>query len=60
MKYTKEMFHEFDKLADDQTSRHNLVRIQSRVRMRAFIKKHGREVCDVMWADAEEGKNNGS
>lgn len=54
MKWTKAELKEFDGLVDKVSSRNQVTRIQARmVEMPEFIKKHGKEKCDAMWAHLE-------
>jgi len=49
-KWTPEMLAEFDDLTWMVSSRDQVERITGRTRMNAFVEKHGKEVCDAMWA----------
>ncbi len=57
-KWTASELKEFTKLVDLSGSRIQMDRIRSRVEMPAFIKRHGKEKCDAMWAhiNAKEPK----
>ena len=52
--YTAEEFEEFDKLTNDASSLDQCTRIAARLAMPNFIKKHGREKCDAMFAKIKE------
>lgn len=54
--WTKEEIDRFDELVDMVSSRHQVTRISGRLEMEAFIKVHGKEKCDAMWAHLEGGK----
>jgi hypothetical protein len=55
--WTKEEIEEFDKLLNMTASRNQLKRINGRIDMNAFVKKHGKEKCDAMFAHlAKKGK----
>lgn len=51
--WTKEELKQFDKLVDLVSSRNQLTRIAARLDMDKFIKEHGKEKCDAMWAHLE-------
>jgi len=46
-KLTKKQFEEFENLVEDVSSRVNATRVMARLRMRAFVAKHGKEACDL-------------
>lgn len=48
--WTKEELAEFDELLEMTSSIHQMSRINARIDMPKFIKKHGKEKCDAMWA----------
>lgn len=52
--WTNEELGEFDRLIDGQSSRNQMTRIVARLEMQSFIKKHGKEKCDAMWAHLGE------
>lgn len=53
--WTKDELKEFDKLIEKVGSSHQVTRISARFDMDAFVKLHGREKCDAMWAHLEGG-----
>ena len=48
--FTKAELSEFDKLTMATSSRDQMERISARLKLTAFIKEHGREKCDAMFA----------
>lgn len=53
--WTADEIIKFDSLIDCQESRDQMVRIEGRLSMRAFVAEHGRSKCDAMFAHLEEG-----
>ena len=53
--YTPEEFLEFKRLVVLGESRLQMDRIESRLKMPDFIKQHGKEKCDAMFAKLCEG-----
>lgn len=47
--FTQAMFKEFDELTWLACDYDQVKRIDGRLQLNAFIEKHGREVCDVMY-----------
>lgn len=48
--YTAAEFRQFDRLTNNASSQNQLTRIQARLHLTAFVKEHGKEKCDLMWA----------
>ena len=53
--WTKEEIMEFDRLIvdrliDKKKSRNQVERIVGRMELNDFVKQHGKEKCDAMWA----------
>lgn len=48
--WTKEELKEFDRLSWESSSRDQVERISGRMELSAFVKKHGEEKCDAMFA----------
>jgi len=44
---TKKQFEEFENLVEDVSSHVNATRVMARLRMRAFVVKHGKAACDL-------------
>ncbi len=55
MKWTKEEISKFDRLVDGISSSNQVDRISCRLDMHLFIKEHGKEKCDAMFAHLEAG-----
>ncbi|MEX6780476.1 hypothetical protein [Pseudomonas aeruginosa] len=53
--WTKAEIVEFDELVDGVSSLHQLERIDCRLRLSKFVKAHGQEKCDAMFAHLESG-----
>ena len=51
--WTPDEIKEFDRLIDLSESRNQIQRIAGRLDLDAFIKLHGKEKCDAMWAYME-------
>jgi hypothetical protein len=51
--WTPEELAEFDRLIDGQSSRVQMTRLNARLDLDKFIKAHGKEKCDAMWAHLE-------
>jgi hypothetical protein len=49
-KYSKKLLAEFDRLTSRLSSLNQLERIEARLEMPRFVEKHGKEVCDAMFA----------
>lgn len=54
VEYTEEEFTEFTRLVHGMESLDQVARISSRLNMSAFIKEHGKEKFDAMFADLNE------
>jgi hypothetical protein len=54
MEFTNEEYKEFVKLVNGQESRDQVTRIGSRLAMTDFIKKHGNDKCNAMFAKLTE------
>lgn len=52
--YTREMLEEFDQITLQASSRDQVTRISGRLALNHFIKKHGKEVCDAMFAELNQ------
>lgn len=59
--WTKAEIVEFDRLIDESESPNQVARIRGRLDLSAFVKLHGKDKCDAMWAHLEAGgkKENG-
>lgn len=53
--WTQEEIKEFDRLIDESESPNQVRRISGRLDLDSFIKLHGKEKCDAMWAYLEGG-----
>ena len=51
--WTPAEIKEFDRLIDMSESPNHVQRITGRLDLNAFIKLHGKEKCDAMWAYME-------
>jgi hypothetical protein len=51
--WTEGELREFDELVDMVSDRHQVTRISGRLQMDEFIKKHGKDKCDAMFAHLE-------
>lgn len=51
MAWAPEDLSAFEKLVDNTSSRDQLTRISARLDMQKFIEQHGKEKCDVMFAE---------
>ena len=49
--YSASELREFDRLTDRCSSHDQMTRISARLDLEKFIKKHGKEKCDVMWQE---------
>lgn len=49
--WTQEEFKTFEKLVNGTSSRYQITRIEARLDMDLFVKKHGKEKCDAMFAE---------
>lgn len=49
IEYTEEDLNEFRNLVELGESKNQMDRINSRLKMPAFIEKHGKEKCDAMF-----------
>lgn len=61
-KYTKELLKEFDRLTMKACSQNQMDRIGAHFDMGRFVEKHGKEVCDAMFAELkakDEAKSKG-
>jgi hypothetical protein len=52
--YTKKMLDEFDHLTMLECSQDQLERITGRNGIRRFINEHGRDICDLMFAELKK------
>lgn len=52
--YTKKLLNEFDRLTLRLSSPVGTERIMARFDVKAFTEKHGKEVCDAMFAELKE------
>lgn len=52
--WTEEELAKFDRLIDAGGSIDQMTRINARIDMNLFIKEHGREKCDAMWAHLQK------
>jgi hypothetical protein len=50
-KYTQEQFTEFEFLVRQLSSPDQNQRIEARLEMPKFVRKHGKEICDAMFND---------
>ncbi len=50
-RWTAEVFTEFERLSDMSGSQDQMERIKARLAWSAFIKNHGRELCDEMFLE---------
>lgn len=48
--FTKVLLKKFDHLTMASCSSAQMERIRARLALKAFIKEHGKEKCDAMWA----------
>jgi hypothetical protein len=48
--YTDTILRKFDRLTRMLSSQNNLERIEARIEVHKFVKEHGKEVCDEMFA----------
>lgn len=47
--YTEAMLAKFDRLTNRMSSRDQMTRIRARLEVDAFVKEHGKDVCDAMF-----------
>lgn len=53
IEYTDEEYEEFENLVDLLNSPDQMDRINGRMDMSKFVKKHGKQKCDAMYGDME-------
>lgn len=58
IKWTKSEMEEFDRLSWLSSSRNQVERIMGRLAFGEFVKFHGKEKCDAMWADIQSKEPN--
>lgn len=51
--FTKAMIDEFDKLTCMTSSHSQMDRIRGRLTLKKFIDTHGKDVCDIMFAELQ-------
>lgn len=52
--FTQKELDRFDYLTDKCCSRYQMARIEGRLALNTFIKKVGKEKCDLMWAEIKK------
>ena len=51
--YTPELLRAFDRLTKRLSSPHQMERINARLQMYQFVKEHGKDVCNTMFAELQ-------
>lgn len=51
--FTAAEFKQFDVLTLGCSSQNQMTRINSRLKLKAFMEKHGKEKCDAMWVKVQ-------
>lgn len=56
--FTKEELKKFNQLSWACSSKNQLERISGRLALSKFIKEHGKNKCDAMWAEIQKRDEN--